>query len=191
MSFLPGLEPSQNLTDMHDGAGDTWLTPPHILDAVQWALGSIELDPCSHPGSPAHKRAERSYCLSDGDDGLALPWDATAIFVNCPYSDVAPWLERCRIASSEGSGVIALVPTRPETRAWRKSVFEADGGAFVIQQTGRIRFIGSDGKTHGNGMVTTCFIAWHEGIALDLQEGLADVGIASTVLRVMQSRGKR
>jgi len=189
--FLPGLEPSQHTTDLHDGEGDNWFTPPHILGAVSFALGGIELDPCCHPGAPSHKMTERTYCLSDGDDGLQMPWDARSIFVNPPYSDVGPWLERCRIANNEGAGVIALVPTRPETKAWRKSVFEAEHGAFIVQQTGRIKFVGSDGKAHGSAMVTTCFIAWCEGIALELQTGLADAGIQSAVLKVLTTKATR
>ena len=189
MTFLPGLEPPQRTTDIHDGDGDDWFTPRRILGAVVFALGGIELDPCCHPGSPAHGVADRTYCLSDGDDGLAMPWDARSVFVNPPYSDVGPWLERCRIAAGKGAGVVALVPTRPETRAWRRSVFEADCGAFIVQQTGRIRFVGSDGQTHGNGMITTCFVTWHEGIARELRTGLADAGIHATLLKVMPQEG--
>jgi hypothetical protein len=80
------------------------------------------------------------------------------------------------------------VPTRPETRAWRRSVFLADSGAWIVQQTGRIRFIGSDGKTHGNGMVTTCFVTWNESVAEALRKNLNDIGIASAVLSVQESK---
>jgi hypothetical protein len=188
MSFLPGLEPPQATTDLHDGAGDNWFTPAHILTAVEAALGSIDLDPCCHPSAPAYLRASRAYCLSHGEDGLAAPWDAQTVFVNPPYSDVGPWLERCRIATTKGARCVALVPTRPETRAWRRSVFLADSGAWIVQQTGRIRFLGSDGKTHGNGMVTTCFVTWNESVAEALRRNLNDIGIASAVLSVQEGK---
>ena len=183
MSFLPGFAPAQTLADEHDGEGDSWFTPRRILLAAYRAMGGIDLDTCGHPDSPAWLYARRSYCLQDGQDGLELPGDAQSIWVNCPYSDVAPWLNRCRISASEGKGVIAVIPTRPETRAWRKHIF--DDGAYIIQQTGRIKFVGADGQTHGNGMITTCFVAWHEQIALNLREELAAEGIVSAVLKVM------
>ncbi len=69
---------------------DTWCTPKWIADA----LGAWDLDPCSNERS--HIQSARSFRFDErGEDGLALASsiDATArVFVNPPYSAVAPWI---------------------------------------------------------------------------------------------------
>lgn len=75
-----------------------------------------------------------------------------------------------------------LIPTRPETRAWQTYVWQS--GGVVVQQVGRIRFVGSDGKTHGNGMVTTCFVCWDLPLAHRLRSALRERKIDAYVLRV-------
>ncbi len=72
---------------------DTWCTPSWITEA----LGSFDLDPCSNERSTV--QATYAYRLDRGEDGLKLAtkkWidpTSTRVFVNPPYSDVAPWIE--------------------------------------------------------------------------------------------------
>lgn len=180
--WLPGLEPVQGVTDTHDGAGDSWFTPPQIVRAAAQAMGGLSLDPCCHPAAPAYGLADASICLSDGGDGLRDPWPGEGgVWVNPPYSDVRPWVERCREAAKVRP-VIMMIPTRPETRAWDAEILSA--GGWIVQQVGRVRFVGTDGATHGNGMITTCFVTWDGLIAHRLSAALAECGIRSHVLRV-------
>lgn len=181
MTWLPGFERSQGQTDEHDGRGDSWFTPQAVVDAVEAALGGIDLDPCAHPCSPVWRAASHLICLQRGGDGLADPWPGDGgVFVNPPYSDVPPWLIRCKLEARRRP-VLMLIPTRPETRAWQAHVWEA--GAVVVQQVGRLRFIGSDGNVHGNGMVTTCFVTWDLELAWRLRDELEQRKIAAYVLR--------
>ena len=156
MSYLPGLEPTRQ-ADEHDGSGDEWYTPPDVWRAVRLALGKHIVDPCWSPLSPV--TPERKIDTCEGGDGLSDPWGPLkyAAFVNPPYSDTGRWLGRCAAEYRKGRTVIALVPMRPETEAWFKYVWPA---AEIIQPIGRIRFVGRDGKVHGNGMITTCFVVW-------------------------------
>ena len=182
VTWLPGLGPHQGATDDHDGAGDVWFTPQPIVDAVAQALGGIDLDPCAHPCSPVWAAATHRICLQRGGDGLRDPWPGVGgVFANVPYSDVPPWLMRCKLEAKRRP-VLMLIPTRPETRAWQAHVWQS--GAVIVQQVGRIRFVGSDGNVHGNGMVTTCFVAWELALAHRLRLALRDRKIDAFVLRV-------
>ena len=181
MTWLPGLKPvrSQN---HHDGSGDSWFTPRAIVDAAAEAMGSIDLDPCAHPAAPVWQFAKHKIAMCEGGDGLVDPWPGVGgVWCNPPYSDVAPWLKRCR-AAAESRPVIMMIPTRPETKAW--STYVLNAGACIVQQVGRVRFVGLDGQTHGNGMVTTCFVTWSVDLARKLRQALQVRNIAAHVLRV-------
>ena len=139
----------------HDGTGDEWYTPPHIVTAVRTALGGeIGLDPCAAIGSPVE--ASKQYHSTLGDNGLLLPWDSPQIYCNPPYSDVGPWFEKGVEAAGAGSTVIFLVPMRPESRNWQRFIWAND--VRVLIPTGRIRFLGTDGQIHGSGMLVTAFV---------------------------------
>lgn len=182
MTWLPGMAPGQGLTDTHDGSNDTWLTPTPIAEAVAQALGGIDLDPCAHPLSPVWALASHRICLQRGGNGLTDPWPGCGgVFANVPFSDVPPWLTRCKLEARKRP-VVMLIPTRPETRAWQAHVWQS--GAVIVQQVGRIRFVGSDGNVHGNGMVTTCFVCWDLALAHRLRLALRDKKIDAFVLRV-------
>lgn len=175
MSFLPGLEPAAPPTDDHDGDGDEWYTPPEVLRALRSLThdGRIDLDPCHAPRSltdPRHRIDVR-----EGGDGVTDVWPGDGLaFCNPPYSDVGPWLARCQ-HEAKRRPVVMLIPMRPETGAWWSHVW--GGGGFVVVQRGRIRFVGPTGERHGNGMITTCFVAWSEALASSLAEALTREGI--------------
>lgn len=69
---------------------DTWTTPRWIANA----LGEFDLDPCSN--ERAVIRAKRTFRLDRGQDGLVLAkfvGRSSRVFINCPYSDVMPWVK--------------------------------------------------------------------------------------------------
>jgi hypothetical protein len=181
MTYLPGLEPPAPPADAHDGTGDEWYTPPEILDAVRELTsdGVIDLDPCYAPGCLTDAR--HRIDVRQGGDGLRDPWPGVGlVWCNPPYSDVGPWLERCRAASVDRV-VVMLIPMRPETRAWWSHVWAARG--YVVITQGRLRFVGCDGQRHGSGMLTTCFVTWSGLSATLLAESLRSRGINAAVIR--------
>jgi len=181
VSFLPGLEPAAPPTDDHDGDGDEWYTPPEVLRAVRTLAidGVIDLDPCYAPGCLTDAR--HRIDVRQGGDGLRDVWPGDGVvFVNPPFSDVGPWLERCRAASVDRV-VVMLIPMRPETRAWWSHVWGA--GGYVVVQRGRVRFVGTTGERHGNGILATCFITWHGLSATMLAEALRRESIEAVVVR--------
>ena len=181
MTYLPGLEPYTD-PSAPDGDGDEWYTPRHILDAV--ALldpGGIDLDPCHAPRSLV--QARHTIDVRQDGDGLRDEWPGDGlVFVNPPYSDVEPWLARCR-HEAKRRPVVALVPMRPETQAWRRWVWEA--GATVVVHTGRIAFVAPDGTRPGGGMLTTCLLTWDADLALRLVTALGRVGVIARAVGVL------
>lgn len=90
---------------------DSWRTPntkdQPVVDLVKKALGGqIWLDPCSGSGSniPAAVRYYKQ------DDGLARhnTWSKT-LFINPPFSDPFPWVERCCFEFARGNVSTAIM----------------------------------------------------------------------------------
>lgn len=94
-----------------DLARDGWCTP-EWLTAL---LPHVDLDPCSNARSTV--RAHRALAIERGEDGLAAPWSGL-VFVNPPYSDVLPWVERAE--QSPGAHCGFLVNVDPSTAWWRR-----------------------------------------------------------------------
>lgn len=94
-------------------------------------LGSFDTDPCSNPRS--HIRAQRSYCLENGQDGLALPWIGS-VWCNGPYSDPLPWCERLRAHSGPWCALWKL----DTTTEWFATLMRAGAGWAPFRK--RIKF---------------------------------------------------
>lgn len=121
---------------------DEWLTPPGIIDALGGS-GSFGLDPCSPLERPW---ATAQHHLTVADDGLDSPWDGR-VWLNPPYSDVEPWMQRL---AEHGRGT-ALVFARCETTWWFRWVWpHADAMLFLA---GRLSFHRPDGTAaaHNSG----------------------------------------
>lgn len=88
---------------------DSWTTPQWLTDLLPY----VDLDPCSNVRSTV--RANRTYRLDRGEDGLALPWNGMC-FINPPYSDVLPWARKGIEAESIGF----LVNADSSTAWWRE-----------------------------------------------------------------------
>lgn len=128
-----------NLVTFPVKLSDCWRTPKDLADA----LGAFDLDPAGSPQSHIH--AGRQYLLDRGEDGLALPWDTTAlgvvhcsqarVFVNPPYSAPGPWAERLRTHRGPWAALVKLDPT---TRWWA-ALMAGDGARYAAFRK-RVRF---------------------------------------------------
>lgn len=80
-------------------------------------------------------------CPIDGMDGLndEVPW-GTINFVNPPYSDVKPWLERGLKEKKKGNSSVFLIPLRPTTKYWNELVFPNADQIFVFRD--KVKFEG-------------------------------------------------
>lgn len=128
--------------------GDTWLTPRYILEQ----LGGFDLDPCAADAQP-HWVAPISF--QKDDDGLLKPWGDGRVFMNPPFSNTAPWLEK---HAAHGKG-ISLVPASVESRVWRSHVWTKASAVLLLH--GRTRFCNPDGSsTQGRPLRSIALIAW-------------------------------
>ena len=81
-----------------DSGEKTWLTPPHIIEA----LGPFDLDPCCPPVMP-WRTATRMVCRPD--DGLAVDWRGSRVWCNPPYGrDAVPFMRKLAANRAEGGG---------------------------------------------------------------------------------------
>lgn len=121
---------------------DEWISPPEILDA----LGSFDLDPCAHLRSET--AIERFF-----DDGLAADWWGR-IWLNPPYSNVAPWLRRM---AGHNRGT-AFLYAKTDIRAWHNFVWPVATAMFFFR--GRVRFLKPDGTAPNSGKSPSVLIAY-------------------------------
>jgi hypothetical protein len=122
----------------------TWQTPDHVLDRVR-AIAPIALDPCTEPDNPTG--AVRWITAEDEPDGLQAPWHEMAagglVFCNPPYTrgrGPLNWAEKIDRESSVDCEIITLVPSRTDSKAFRKL---AERAATICFWRGRISFRGA------------------------------------------------
>lgn len=163
--FTPGrldkaLKKADKLIEKHENqpqelprvkvSTDDWLTPPIIADAFE-CFGGVGLDPCSHvcsivvpklafgssPEDPKNLRLKKVY---NQNDGLQITWDNKGlVYINPPYSDPAPWVEK---AAKKGDECILLLPASTGEAWWHKWVVPSNR---VLFWKGRLTFYEPDG----------------------------------------------
>lgn len=106
-------------------SSDEWYTPPEIVES----LGAFDLDPATSPLAPKH--AKRRFFAAD--DGLSKKWTGR-VWLNPPFSDARPWIDRLR---EHGNG-IALVFARTDAKWFIEAISNA---GFVFMMLGRVRFL--------------------------------------------------
>jgi phage N-6-adenine-methyltransferase len=127
---------------------DDWRTPPELYQRLEREFHFALDAACSAANRLAPAGLEVERC-----DALAEPWPLPgAIWLNPPYSDVKPWLDRAREAGLRVP-VVCLIPADTSTRWWWD--FVACSASEVRFLRGRVRFHVADGagihKTKGGG----------------------------------------
>lgn len=84
-----------------DTGEKTWLTPPHIIEA----LGPFDLDPCCPPTMPWRTATRMVHWP---EDGLQVDWTGKRVWCNPPYGrDAVPFLRKMA-ENKTGGGVFCL-----------------------------------------------------------------------------------
>ena len=95
--------------------------------------------------------------FSEGEaNGLLRPW-GTCTYINPPYGKhIALWLAKALEESKAGKTVVALIPSRTDTRWWHQLVMRASEIRFM---RGRLRF----GNATGPAPFPSAIVVWRPG----------------------------
>lgn len=117
---------------------DLWATPQTFYDRLHSEF-NFTLDPCSNG-----ENAKCSDFFTVEDDGLSQEWAPHTIFMNPPYGRIiGAWIRKAHEESEKGATVVALIPSRTDTRYWHDYVMKADEIRFV---KGRLYFGDGEGR---------------------------------------------
>ncbi|WP_445243426.1 DNA N-6-adenine-methyltransferase [Microcoleus sp. AR_TQ3_B6] len=172
---------------------DNWKTPETkeqpIVSLVKQALGGkIYLDPCSDSGCniPATMRYFK------WNDGLAKHniWEKT-VFVNPPFSDPFPWVERCclEIARGSVSAAIMLLKAGTISNVGTGELINKYASA-ICHWRGRINFLNDEGNAVKGSDFDCAFIYF--GARLDLfRQAFGGRGTIATIENHYSSVNKK
>ena len=172
---------------------DSWRTPntreQPIVDLVKQALGgNIWLDPCSDSSA----KVPASVRYFKDDDGLAESnaWTRT-VFVNPPFSDPSPWVEKCCLSIARGnvSAAIMLLKAGTVSNVGTGELISQYASA-VCHWRGRINFLNDEGNAV-KGSDFDCVLIYF-GDRLDLfRQAFSGRGTISTIDNHFSSINKK
>lgn len=111
-----------------DTGEKTWLTPPHIIEAI----GPFDLDPCCPPTMPWRTATRMVHWP---ENGLKVDWTGKRIWCNPPYGrEAVPFLRKMAENKTGVSCLFSPAPTPQRGRTGYSlmptaSCFFADGSA--------------------------------------------------------------
>jgi hypothetical protein len=161
-----------------------------VVDLVKKALGgAIWLDPCS--GSVTNNIPCAVRYFKD-DDGLAQhqTWNKT-VFVNPPFSDPLPWVERCcfEIARGNVSAAIMLLKAGTISNVKTGELINKYASA-ICHWRGRINFLNDEGNAVKGSDFDCVFIYF--GARLDLfRQAFGGRGTIATIENHYSSVNKK
>jgi transcriptional regulator with XRE-family HTH domain len=119
-----------------------WETPADLAELLSEAVGGFDLDPCAATTVQKYARVKARVLLAVQDDGLTANWFGK-VFCNPPYGrSLSRWIMKCAMEGERGATVVALIPSRTDTRYWHHHIA---GKADVWMLKGRLKF--GDGST--------------------------------------------
>ena len=110
-----------------------WTTPQTFYDQLNQEF-SFTLDPCC-----TDETAKCKTYYTEADDGLSQSWAGHSVFMNPPYGRaIKDWIRKAYEESRKpNTVVVALIPSRTDTRYWHDYCMEASEIRFI---KGRLKF---------------------------------------------------
>jgi phage N-6-adenine-methyltransferase len=137
-------------------------TPVAFIGAVEERFGELQFDLAA---DSKNTRVTGAF-FGEEQNALLQDWGALAgnLWLNPPFSNIAPWAAKCAERRNDGRWTLFLVPASVGSNWFQEHVAP---NAFVLELTDRIRFVGS--KDHyPKDMILCCFgfgvvgrAAWH------------------------------
>lgn len=138
-----GMQPADNHRT-RGTAENEWFTPENYVEKARFVLGSIDLDPASHPIAQEWIKAKRFFVAED--DALSHEWHGR-VWLNPPYSRdlIANFVGKLavEIAAQRVTAAIVLTHAYTDTSWWQQL---AQLSSVVAFPRGRIRFVNDIGQ---------------------------------------------
>lgn len=112
-------------------AKQTWETPDALFAELNDEF-AFTVDVCAESAT-----AKLPRHWSPAESAWWQPWAGETCWMNPPYSEVSKWMSKAVEASEAGATVVALVPSRTDTRWWHDYAMKADEIRFL---RGRLKF---------------------------------------------------
>lgn len=120
---------------------DLYETPPEIFKWASQRFGPFDLDVCAEERT---KKAPRWFGPGSpiGENAFSMEWWqwGSRAWMNPPYSNPRPWIEKARAAAAQGLPVVALLPSDTSTGWWHKHI-ENNPHVYYEHAPQRIRFL--------------------------------------------------
>lgn len=145
--------------------GDDYPTPPEIINPLIEAF-HFDLDAAASPHN-----AKAPTFFTARQDGLKQDWTKfKAVWVNPPFSDITPWIEKAEETAMHGTLVVVLSPASTDTEWFQWHGMNAD----IVFVKERVRFVGAGESNPYPSMLTF----WHLRKFTDAQIfTLTDLGL--------------
>jgi phage N-6-adenine-methyltransferase len=129
---------------------DYWETRQETFNEINAEFGPLVLDACA-----TAQNAKCDSFISEEQDGLKTPW-ANGTFVNCPYSDPAPWVKKASEEAKLGNKVVMLINADHTTQYYKDYIYDYStrsyrDGVIVVKRPKREKFKAPNGLLGKNG----------------------------------------
>lgn len=133
-----GLVPVEVQAQRAPKETDVYETPPEEFAWIEKTFGPFDMDVCAEYAT----RKCETYFSPGRIDGLKADWSQSGRFawMNPPYSDIAPWLQKARLEAAKGVRTTCLLPADSSTGWWHENI-EFQPLVQVYRLPKRIRFI--------------------------------------------------
>lgn len=120
---------------------DSWSTPSWLFDQLNRLYGPFDLDVAA-----SSENAKCRLFFTEKTNGLSLPWvtreiDPGKAWMNCPYSNPSPWIEKALHETKYGVTTGALLPIDPSTKWYQKFISYERRAKIVEVFPWRIKFV--------------------------------------------------
>lgn len=113
---------------------DEWATPQWLFDQLNDIYGPFDIDVCA-----SNKNSKCTVFFDEADDGLTSSWIGKT-WLNPPYSDPSPWVEKAVNETRMGVTIGALLPADHSVKWYNKFIANNPCAKIVERFPYRIKF---------------------------------------------------
>ncbi len=107
-------------------------TPGWLFDLLNQEFGPFTLDPCAEPWN-----AQCEKYFTEREDGLSQSWAGETVYLNPPFSNTGPWVEKALRHAERGEAkTVCLLPVNTDN-AWFHDMASL-GQVYFLR--GRVQF---------------------------------------------------